>query len=66
MKISISPADKRVCNEALSHLAAARQWASILENGGLDCTDELDQIEADEKIAKGMLSAMERIEGEPL
>lgn len=66
MKITITPADKRLCSEALSHCGAARQWLSILDSAGLDTKDEADQIAADERIAQGMLSAMERIEGEPL
>ena len=66
MKVQITPADLRACNEALSNLAAARQWASILQAGGVDVQDELDQISANERIAQGMLTAMERIQNEPL
>lgn len=66
MKITITPAYKRTCNEALSHFAAARQWLEILKACEVDCVDEEERISADERIAQGMLSAMERIEGEPL
>lgn len=66
MKISIAPADIRACNEALSNLGAARQWAMLLQEAGVDVTDELEQIDANEKIATGILKAAERIQSEPI
>lgn len=61
MKISVNPADIKACNEALSQCAAARQWASVVEAAGVDMADELRRVEAQERIATGLLQAFERV-----
>ena len=66
MKITISPADVRLANEALSRLAAARQWAAICQAAGVDVSPELDRIEANERIATGILRALETAQRETL
>lgn len=65
MKISVNPADVKACNEALSQCAAARQWATIVEAAGIDMTDELRRVEANERIATGLLQAIERVRETP-
>lgn len=66
MKVTITPADIRTCNECLSQLAASDQWLDIVEAGGIDVTDERDQNAANRRIAQGMLTKMESIRDEPL
>jgi len=58
-KITISPADIRNCEQALSLLSAARQWAAVLQAGGVDLTSELDTVAANEKVATGVLQALQ-------
>jgi len=65
MKISVNPADIKACNEALSQCAAARQWATVVEAAGVDMSDELRQVEANERIATGVLQAIERVRETP-
>lgn len=64
-KIEISPADIRACNECLSCLAAAEQWASILEAAGIDVTPEKDRIAANKRIATGVLTQVQLLNGSP-
>lgn len=66
MKISIAPADIRSLNESLSRLDAASQWAGVLEKAGLDVNAEKDRIEANRRIATGLLMAVKELEGMPL
>lgn len=61
MKITVSPADIRACNECLSAIAGARQWGGILQAAGIDVTDEFDRLAANERIATGILQAAERL-----
>lgn len=61
MRIAINPADIRACNECLSQIAAARQWGGVLQAAGIDVSDEFDRLDANERIATGILQASERL-----
>lgn len=63
MKISISPADIRKVQESLSRAGAAKQWADIVEAGGIDVRAVQDRIAANVRIAEGMLAKIESIQG---
>jgi len=65
MKIEISPSDIRACNECLSCLSAAEQWASILQAAGIDVQAEVDRINANKKIATGVLQQVQQLNGNP-
>lgn len=63
MKITITPADIRNVQEALSRIAAAQQWADIVSAGGIDITPIQDRINANKRICEGMLTKIENIQG---
>lgn len=65
MKIQVNPADVKACNECLSQIAAARQWAGVVEAAGVDMTDEKRRLDANERIATGLLQALERLREAP-
>lgn len=64
MKITVNPSDLKACNDALAQIAAARKWMTVVEAAGVDMTAERDRLDANERIATGLLQAFERVRDE--
>lgn len=64
MKPAISAADVKNLRLALSHFASAREWFALAQLFGIDLREQIERVDANEKIANDALAQLEPRKGE--